>query len=111
MEQAPDLRQFKRELRNFARQFAKDHTVRWKRNPRAARELAVKCFRKYLPHGRAGRPRSSDVTRAMELREQGNRWPEIYGKLIPDKDPDRRRVKQLRLRAAVRFRSRRQQTK
>jgi hypothetical protein len=101
-----DLRQFRADLKVFATRFAKDHSERFERNARKARELAVCYFRKYLPHARLGRPRSSDVTRALELRQQGKRWPEIYGELIPDKDPDRRSAKRLRLRAAVRSRLR-----
>jgi hypothetical protein len=101
-----DTRQFRAELRDFARQLGRNHTKHWERNPRKARELAVQCFRKYLPHARLGRPRSADVTRALELRQQGKRWPEIYSELIVDEDPDRRSAKQLRLRAAVRSRLR-----
>jgi hypothetical protein len=101
-----DIRQFKLDLRNFARQFAQGYALRWERNPRRARELAIRYFRKYLPHGRPGRPRSSEVTEALELWHQGKTWSAIYAALIPDRDPDRRRAKQSRLRAAVRFRIR-----
>jgi hypothetical protein len=101
-----NTRQFRAELRDFARQLGRNHAERWERDPRKARELAVQCFRKYLPHARLGRPRSADVTRALELRQQGKRWPEIYGELISDRDPDRRIAKRLRLRAAVRARLR-----
>ena len=69
------IRQFKADLRNFAQQFGLSHSEQWERNPRKARELAVRYFRKYLPRGRPGRPRSSEVTRALELLEQGKRWP------------------------------------
>ncbi len=100
------IRQFKADLRNFAQQFGLSHSEQWERNPRKARELAVRYFRKYLPRGRPGRPRSSEVTRALELLEQGKRWPEIYATFILDRDADRRRAKQVRLRAAVRFRMR-----
>jgi hypothetical protein len=101
-----DVRQFKMDLRTFARQFGKTHAEKWKCNPRRARELAIHCFRKYLPCGKPGRPRSADVTRALMLRLQGKRWVEIYAVVIQDRDPCRRQTKQLRLRAAVRFRVR-----
>ena len=101
-----NTRQFRAELRDFARQLGRNHAERWERDPRKARELAVQCFRKYLPHARLGRPRSADVTWALELRQQVKRWPEIYGELISDRDPDRRIAKRLRLRAAVRARLR-----
>jgi hypothetical protein len=103
-----DIRKFKADLRAFAKQFGQDHAEKWECSPRKARELAVRYFRKYLPRGRSGRPRSSKVTRAIELLRQGKRWSEIYAEIVPANDRDRRRVKQLRLRAAVRFRSRRQ---
>jgi len=101
-----DVRQFRSDLRTLARQFARTHSEKWTRNPRRARELAVRHFRKYLPQGRPGRPRSLDVTRAVLMRHQGRRWTEIYAVLFPDRDADRRRAKQSRLRAAVRFRTR-----
>lgn len=99
-----DTRKFRADVRTLARQFGRTHSEEWKRNPRKARELAVRYFRKYLPQGKPGRPRSSDVTCALLMRERGKRWSEIYGVLFPDRDADRRRSKQVRLRAAVRFR-------
>jgi len=101
-----NLRQFRSDVQKFAWRFGKVHAEKWKINPRRARELTVFYLRKYLPSATVGRPRSAKVTRALEMRQQGKRWPEIYAELISGTDPDRRRAKQLRLRAAVRFRMR-----
>jgi hypothetical protein len=104
--QIGNLQKFNADVRNFARWFSKVHAAKWERNPRLAREMAVWFLRRYLPKGRPGRPRSSDVTSALLMREQGKRWTEIYAVLIPDRDLERRTTKQSRLRAAVRSRAR-----
>ena len=62
--------------RTFKRLFLSDPTLK-DRGARLYRSLL-------LPRRRPGRPRSEQVTKAVELRRAGVAWPEICERVIPD---------------------------
>jgi hypothetical protein len=75
------------------------------RDRRSFERRAAKIFKKQIMSSRAGRPRKEEVTLAAQMRRQGKPWQQIYAACLPPGLEDaNRKLRQLRLRNAVRAR-------
>ena len=95
----PTIRQFAKRLRqNYASEITADP---WGFKRKAKRLLGL-----YLPPG-PGRPPEPAISKAIELRRQGQEWKQIYPQVIPrhsELDPIQRRYEESNLRSATRSR-------
>ncbi len=94
-------------VREFTDALRRDYGREIHRNPRAFKHQVVRLVRLGLPPG-PGRPPDEAITRAIQLRERGTPWLEVYRKCIPnfaDLGDGDRQLAMTRFRSAVRSRT------